>query len=106
MKKALVYTKNNNQNYKIGEIMEKYFDKLRKGRKVKVLGMNETPVKNATIQFKLAYSEKMYDEPMYWCHIVTTEKKYKKYNSLKNPTVSSISFTEGRAYFLSELQYK
>ena len=56
MKKALVYTKNNNQNYKIGEIMEKYFDKLRKGRKVKVLGRNETPVKNATIQFKLAYS--------------------------------------------------
>ena len=81
------------------------FDKLRKGKKVKILGKNETPIKDATIQFKLAYSEEMYNEPRYWCHIVTTEKRYNKKNNLKSPTISSISFTEGRAFFISELQY-
>lgn len=53
---------------------EKYFDHLEKGRRVKILGKNETPVKNATVQFKMEYSEEMYDEPMYWCHIESTEK--------------------------------
>ncbi len=58
--------------------MKKYFDRLKKGQRVKILGKNETPIKGATVQFKLAYSEKMYDEPMYWCHVETTEKKYVK----------------------------
>jgi hypothetical protein len=85
--------------------MKKYFDRLKKGRRVKVLGKNETPVKNATVQFKMEYSEKMYDEPMYWCHIESTEKKYNR-NKGKPTTVSSISFIEGRAYFITKLQYK
>ena len=85
--------------------MKKYFDRLKKGQRVKILGKNETPIKRATVQFKLAYSEKMYDEPMYWCHIESTEKKYNR-NKGKTISVSSVSFTEGRAYFITELQYK
>jgi len=89
----------------LGEIMKKYFDRLKKGQRVKILGKNETPIKRATVQFKLAYSEKMYDEPMYWCHVETTEKKYVK-NNEGPPTVHSRNFTEGRAYFITEMQYK
>ena len=85
--------------------MKKYFDRLKKGQRVKILGKNETPIKRATVQFKLAYSEKMYDEPMYWCNVETTEKKYVK-NNEGPPTVHSRNFTEGRAYFITEMQYK
>lgn len=85
--------------------MKKYFDRLKKGQEVGILGKNETPIKSATAQFKLPYSEMMYGEPKYWCHIKTIQKRTISYKR-EMPTVETKVITEGRAFFLSQLKYK
>ena len=83
--------------------MKKYFDRLQKGQEVKILGKNETPIKKATIRFKIPYSEEMHGEPLYWWHIEAIEKRKVTRNGIS--MIEENIFTEGRAFFITQLKY-